>query len=84
VTVAAKPSAGVQISGTSFAPSQGTCDSAVNICMLGSIAAGASATVTVSGILPTSGSWPITFTVTHRENDTNPANDGAVVTTTVF
>lgn len=82
VTLATTPSAGVQISGATFAPSQGTCDPAVNICMLGSIPPGASATVQVTGVLPAPGGWPVTFTVTHHENDTNPANDNAVVTTT--
>jgi hypothetical protein len=83
VTLAVTPSAGMQISGATFAPSQGTCDSAVNICMLGSIPSSTSATVTVTGVSLTPGAWPLTFTVTHHENDTNPANDGSVVTTTV-
>jgi hypothetical protein len=83
VTLAITPSAGVQINGGTFWSSQGTCDPAVNICMLGSIDAAVGATVTFSAVLPASGSWPVTFTVTHGENDTNPANDGAVVTTTV-
>ena len=83
VTLAVKPPAGLQITGTTFAPSQGTCDAAVNICMLGTIPSGASATVTVTAVALTSGTWPMTFTVTHHESDPNPANDGSVVTTTV-
>jgi hypothetical protein len=51
--------------------------------MLGSVPNGASATVTVTGVLSTSGTWPVTFTVTHHESDLNPANDGAAVTTVV-
>ena len=83
VTVAITPSAGVQISGGSYTPSQGTCDSAVKICMLGSIPAGTSATITVVGALGASGTWPVTFTVTHHEIDTNPSNNDTAVTTTV-
>ena len=83
VTLALKPSAGMQITGTTFASSQGTCDPAVKICMLGSLPSGASAAVTVTAVALISGAWPVTFTVTHQENDTNPANDGSVVTTVV-
>jgi Domain of unknown function DUF11 len=83
VTLAVTPSAGVQIGGTTYAPSQGTCDSAVNICMLGSIRASASATITVIGVVPAPGTWPVTFTVTHHEIDTNPTNNDTAVTTTV-
>jgi Domain of unknown function DUF11 len=83
VALAITPSAGVQMSGASYTPSQGTCDSAVNICMLGSIPAGTSATLTVVGVLGASGTWPVTFTVTHHEIDTNPTNNDTTVTTTV-
>jgi hypothetical protein len=71
------------MSPASYTPSQGTCDPAVNICMLGSLPAGASATITAVAALPVSGTWPVTFTVTHHEIDTNPANNDTVVTTTV-
>jgi hypothetical protein len=73
----------VTINSASFTSSKGTCDPSVNICMLGSLAASQSATVTITGTLPTSGAWPVTFSVTHHEYDGNPANDNAAITQTV-
>jgi hypothetical protein len=84
VNLSLEPSAGVQISGSSFTASQGTCDVSVNICLLGSLAAGQSATVTVTGTLPNTGNWPVTFSVTHAEADSVPRNDSATVTESVL
>jgi hypothetical protein len=83
VTLSVTPSAGVQIGAATYTPTQGTCDSAVNVCMLGSIPANTSAIMTVVGVLPVSGTWPVTFTVSHHEIDTNWANNDTTVTTTV-
>lgn len=80
VNLLLEPSAGVQIVAGSFAPGQGTCDPSVNVCMLGSLAAGQSTTVFVTGKLPQSGTWPITFSVTHREADGAPTNDSVTLT----
>ena len=79
-----EPSAGVQLIGASFTSSQGSCDSSVSICLLGSLAAGQSATVTVRSILPTSGTWPVTFSVTHAEADPVVHNDSVTVTESVL
>jgi len=79
VTLSLEPSAGVQVVGTSFNPSRGTCDPSVNVCLLGSLAAGQSATVSVTGSLPQSGTWPVTFSVTHQEADSVAANDSVTL-----
>ena len=83
VTLFLEPSAGVQVTGTSFTSSQGTCDSSVNVCLLGSLPAGQSATVSVSAALPTSGAWPVTFSVAHHEPDSVPSNNSVTVTESV-
>ena len=83
VILSVTPSAGVTINSASFTSSQGTCDPSVNICMLGSLAASQSAAVTVTGTLPTSGTWPVTFSVTHHEYDGDPADDNIAITETV-
>ena len=83
VTLFLEPSAGVLMTAASFSPSQGTCDSSVNVCLLGSLAAGQSATVSVSAVLPTSGTWPITFSVGHQEPDSVPSNNSVTVTQSV-
>jgi hypothetical protein len=80
VSLFIQPSAGIQISGATFAPSQGSCDSSVSICSLGSLPAGSTATVSVTAILRTCGSWPATLSVTHGDADPVPQNDSAVVT----
>ena len=80
VSLFVQPSAGVQVTGASFVPSQGSCDSSVSICALGSLPAGSTATVSVTAILPDSGSWPATFSVTHGDADPVPQNDSVVVT----
>jgi hypothetical protein len=80
VVLSLEPSAGVQIAGASFTSSQGSCDSSVNVCLLGSLAAGQSATVTVTGTLPISGAWPVTFSVSHFEADSIPKNNSVMVT----
>ncbi len=77
VTLFIQPSAGVSIAGTSFASSQGSCDAAVNVCSLGSLQAGETATVSVQGVLAISGCWPVTFSVTHADADSVPSNDSA-------
>lgn len=79
VNLSLEPSAGVVIASTSFTSSQGSCDSSINVCLLGGLAPGQSATVTVNGTLPTSGTWPITFSVTHHESDAVPSNDSVSV-----
>jgi hypothetical protein len=84
VNLSLESSAGVQISAPSFASSQGSCDSSVNVCLLGSLVAGQSASVTVNGTLPTSGTWPVTFSVTHAEADSVPTNDSVAVSETVL
>jgi hypothetical protein len=83
VALVIQPSAGVQITGASFVPSQGSCDASVNLCTLGSIPALGSATVSLSAVLPTSGSWPVTFSVTHGRADNVQYNNSAIVTETV-
>jgi hypothetical protein len=83
VTLSVTPSAGVTINGASYSSSQGTCDPSINICMLGSLAATQSTTVTVTGTFSSSGTWPVTFSVTHHEYDGNPANDTASITETL-
>ena len=83
VTIFVQPSAGVQIAGASYTSSQGSCDSSVNVCALGPLPAGGTATVSVTAILPTSGTWPVTFSVTHGEADSAPRNEGVVVTEVV-
>jgi hypothetical protein len=80
VSLFVQPSAGVQVTGASFAPSQGSCASSVNVCTLGTLPAGATATVAVTAILPAPGRWPITFSVTHADADNVPQNDSVVVT----
>lgn len=79
-----EPSAGVQLVAASFTSSQGSCDSSVSVCLLGSLAAGQSAAVTVSGILPVSGTWPVTFSVTHAEADPVVHNDSVTVSESVL
>jgi hypothetical protein len=51
--------------------------------MLGSLAATQSTTVTVTVAFSASGTWPVTFSVTHHEYDGNPSNDTASITETV-
>jgi uncharacterized repeat protein (TIGR01451 family) len=80
VTLSLEPSAGMQINGASFTSTLGSCDASVNVCTLGNLPAGQSATVTVTATLPTAGAWPVTFSVTHRDADSVVWNDGAVVT----
>jgi hypothetical protein len=80
VNLTLAPSAGVQVSRASFNPSQGTCDSSVNLCMLGSLPAGQSVTVSVSGALPMIGTWPVTFSVSHGDADSLVSNDSVTVT----
>jgi Domain of unknown function DUF11 len=79
VSVFLQPSAGVQLIGESFNPSQGSCDGSVNVCSLGSVPAGATATVSVNALLLSVGKWPVTFSVTHSDADTVSQNDSAVV-----
>lgn len=76
VVVSVTPPAGVQI--TSLAPSP-SCDAAVNLCNLGDIGAGQSATVTIGATVPAAGTYPVVFSVTHRDSDNVPANDGLTV-----
>ena len=83
VTVFVQPSAGVQIIGASYTSSQGSCDPSIDVCALGLLPAGATATVSVTGMLPISGTWPVTFSVTHGDADSNPQNEGVVVTEVV-
>ena len=80
VTVLVQPSAGVQIIGASYTSSQGSCDPSIDVCALGLLPASATATVSVTGMLPISGTWPVTFSVTHGDADSNPQNEGVVVT----
>jgi hypothetical protein len=79
VNLALEPSAGARIVDASFSASQGTCDQSVNVCLLGSLAAGQSATVSVTASLPQPGTWPVTFSVTHLEADSVPANDSVTL-----
>jgi uncharacterized repeat protein (TIGR01451 family) len=79
VVLSLEPSAGVQLSSSSLTSSQGSCDTSVNICTLGNLAAGQSATVSVNAVFPTSGTWPVTFSVTHHEADPTPANDSVTL-----
>jgi hypothetical protein len=83
VALSLEPSAGTQINGASFTSSLGSCNASVNVCTLGNLPAGQSATVTVTAILPTAGAWPVTFSVTHRDADSVVWNDGVVVTQVV-
>jgi uncharacterized repeat protein (TIGR01451 family) len=76
-------SPGVQVNEVALSTGQGTCDQSVNVCFLGSLGAGRSATVTVSGSLSQIGTWPVTFSVTHREADGVPANDSVTLTEAV-
>jgi hypothetical protein len=83
VTLFVQPSAGVQIDSASYTSSQGSCDGSVNVCALGFLPAGGTATVSVTAILPSSGVWPVTFSVTHGEAESAPQNEGVVVTEVV-
>jgi hypothetical protein len=80
VALSVEPSAGVQLSAGSLTSSQGSCDASVNLCSLGNLQAGGTATVSVTAVLPTPGSWPVTFSVTHQDADSVVANNGATVT----
>ena len=82
VVVALTPSAGVEL-GTSLTPSQGSCDPSVDLCNLGALSAGRSATVTVSASFTATGTQPVTFSVTHHEADNVPMNDSVTVNVTV-
>jgi hypothetical protein len=72
-TLFIEPSAGVQIQ--SLSPSTGSCDASINVCTLGILPAGQSATVSVTASLMSSGAWPVTFSVTHSDADAVPQND---------
>jgi hypothetical protein len=83
VVLTLEPSAGVQIVAGSLSASQGLCDASVNVCMLGALPAGHSAAVEVSATITEPGSWPLAFSVTHHDADSNAANDSATVVETV-
>ncbi len=84
VTVLLTPAAGIGFPAASLVPSQGGCDVSVNSCSLGVLAAGKSATVTVSALVTAVGTWPLSFAVTHQEADPDAANDAAIVSNTAF
>lgn len=72
---------------TSSASSQGTCQESLRavICDLGSLAAGASATVTITVVPPAAGTIVNTATVTADSvDDPNPVDNAATATTTVI
>jgi hypothetical protein len=79
VTLLVEPSAGVEIDAASFTTSSGSCDASIGVCSFGDLAPGLAVTVSVVANLPERGSWPATFTVTHRNADAVPANDSAEV-----
>jgi hypothetical protein len=83
VTLFVEPSAGVSLDGSTFTASAGACDGSTNVCKLGNLAAGQSVTVCVVGSLLESGKWPVTFSVSHREADNVPGNDGVTVVASV-
>ena len=81
VVVAVTPAAGAQL--TSLAPSQ-SCDASpsVNLCNLGPLNPGQAQTVTVVATFASSGTYPLTFSVTHHEPDAVVANDSTTVNVT--
>ncbi len=83
VTLFVGPSVGVSLDQTSFTATAGSCDASVNVCSLGNLPAGQSVTVSVRTSLPAAGSWPTTFSVTHREADGVPGNDSTSVVESV-
>jgi uncharacterized protein DUF11 len=80
--LSAEPTPGVAIKSMSSADA--LCDTenfTVNLCRFGSIAAGATARVNVKAEVTAIGEARTTFSVSHRESDSNTRNDGVVVST---
>jgi len=77
------PPAGVQLNPGSYTTTLGSCDSSVNVCSLGSLVAGQTATVSVTANLTSLSSWPVTFSVTHRDADPVAGNDSVTLTEAV-
>ena len=81
-TLSAEVTPGVDIkSMNGFGASCDTEDVNVNVCRFGSIAAGATVRVDVKAEVTTIGEVRATFSIAHREPDSNSRNDSAVVVT---
>jgi hypothetical protein len=79
VSLSVEPSEGVQINAGSFTTSKGMCDATVNVCLLGSLAPGQTATITLTASQPATASGAITFAVGHGEPDAVVTNDSVTV-----
>jgi uncharacterized repeat protein (TIGR01451 family) len=79
VTLFVEPSAGVELDPESFTSSAGSCNASIGACKLGDLPAGQTVTVAVTARLPELGSWPVTFSVTHKNADSEPRNNSVEV-----
>lgn len=79
-TLSVEPSAGLEIRSMSgIGAICDTHDPNVNLCQLGSVAAGATARVDIAATLTAVGEARSTFSASHREPDTDVRNDSVVV-----
>lgn len=85
VALSLEPSAGVKVSSmvVSSGPSGSSCDASVNVCSLGVLTHGRSATITVTETALATGNWSNAFSVSHQDPDPITANNEATVTTVV-
>lgn len=79
VTLTLESSAGALLDPGSIVTTLGSCNPAINVCSLGSLAGGQSATVTVTGTVASSSPDPVTFAVAHQEPDPVPGNDSTSI-----
>jgi uncharacterized repeat protein (TIGR01451 family) len=77
-----EPRTGIQFTSSSLGASC-TLQSNANDCALANLPSGQSVNATFTATAEEAGNWPVNFTVTHAEADSNPANDSAAVTVTV-
>jgi hypothetical protein len=83
VALSVEPGNGLRIESALLSASQGKCDPRTNVCHLGSLRAGASATVRVSATALVVGNHETVFSATQTEADMSLRNNGAVVRTVV-
>jgi hypothetical protein len=79
VTLTLESSAGALLDPRSIVTTVGSCNPAINVCSLGSLAGGQSAMITVMGTVSSSSSDPVTFAVAHQEPDPVPGNDSTSI-----
>ena len=80
VTLIVEPSAGGAINPGSYTvPAGSTCNSSVNVCNLGTLPANQTVTLSFTASPGSSGTTPITISVTHRDADPVAANDSVTL-----